>query len=118
MVLQCRTDRITLFFDDYDIKMSEAIPYLSMAVETGLLTQVWIQTENLPLCLMAGYEHHVSEIYMEDEWERKHVSACSKCVYKTSCEGIEDEYIRMHGDSEFKAVTKSGYAKEMVGLRR
>jgi hypothetical protein len=118
MVLQCRTDRITLFFDDYDVKMSDVTPYLSLAIETGLLTQVWIQTENIPLCLMDGYEHHVSEIYMEDEWERKHVAACGKCVYKTSCEGIEVEYTKMHGDGEFKAVLKSGYAKEMVGLRR
>lgn len=118
MILQYRVDRITLFFDDYDIKMSDATPYLAMAIETCLLMQVWIQTENIPLCMLPDFEHHVSETFRKDDWDRKHVAECEKCVYRTSCEGIESEYVRMHGDSEFKAVRESRYAKELDGLRR
>ncbi len=118
MVLQYRVDRITLFFDDYNISMSDVIPYLQMAIETGLLVQVWIQTENIPLCMLPELEHHVSETFTADEWERKHVGACERCVYRTSCEGIEAEYVKMHGDGEFKEVTDSRYAKELEGLRR
>lgn len=118
MVLPYRIDRIILSFDDYDLKLSDGMPSIKMAVGMGLLNQVWVFTEGIPLCLMSDYEHHVSEIYLRDGRKRSQNGICKGCVYSTSCEGIENRYTEKHGFAEFKAVAESPYVGDMKGLRR
>ena len=118
MILPYRIDRIVLSFDDYDLRMSEAMPYIKMAMETSLLNQVWVFTKGIPLCLLVGYEHHVSEIYLSDDRQRGQNGTCKSCVYAGSCEGIAREYSAQHGFDEFNAVSQSPYTEEIKGLRR
>lgn len=118
MAIPYRVDRIILSFDDYDLKMSEVVPHIRMAIETSLLNQVWVFTEGIPLCLLAGYEHHVSEVYLSDSHERSQNGTCKSCVYAGSCEGIAREYSAQHGFDEFNAVSQSPYTEEIKGLRR
>ncbi len=117
-MIPLRIDRITLSFDDYDLSMEEVIPHVYNAIETAIFSRVWIQTEKIPLCLMTGYEHHVSETLLKNPYYRlKQDKNCIKCVYDKYCKGIVSDYLEKNGGREFKAVTKSQHASDLEGLR-
>ena len=111
-------DRITLSYSDCDLSMEDVIPHVSNAIETAIFSRIWIQTERIPLCLMSGYEHHVSENFLDGtDYELKKGKNCPKCVYSASCEGIAGDYLEKKGSKEFQAVTKSLYAADLNELR-
>lgn len=117
-VMPFRPDRIILSFEDNELSMTEITPHVKLTIQTSLLNQIWIVTERVPLCLLEGYEHHVSETVLTDSIKRSQGGDCPKCVYADSCQGIDKEYTKKHGFDEFKAVSKSPYAKDIKGLRR
>lgn len=111
-------DRITLSFDDLELSMGEAMPYIKNTIETSIFNKVWIMTEKVPLCLMDGYEHHVSETYLQQinaDYEQH--ENCRKCVYQRICRGVTKDYLAVHGFDEFKTVYESRHVSDIGALK-
>ena len=118
-LIPLRIDRIILSFVDHEISISDISSHVSNAIETAIFSRIWILTESIPLCLMLGYEHHVSEVFRADvDYTPKQAKNCSKCVYSKLCGGIATDYLEKKGPSEFVPVTKSKYVSDLEDLHQ
>jgi MoaA/NifB/PqqE/SkfB family radical SAM enzyme len=113
-------------------KYTDVIDKVHQSVETVNSANKTLAEENkiniyfecIPLCLMRGYEKHVSELkYLDNhpvevklvelptkDWQDlrkkskiKFINCCD-CVYDKICEGPWKEYPHYYGDTEFKPV--------------
>jgi MoaA/NifB/PqqE/SkfB family radical SAM enzyme len=110
-------DRITLAFDDSQLEMSQALPYIRDAINACILNRVWINTQRIPLCAMAGLEHHVSEIYHKKPAGNFNKSKhCEKCVYNAVCPGISRAYFDNFGFNKLEPVLESRHAQDIRRL--
>jgi sulfatase maturation enzyme AslB (radical SAM superfamily) len=116
-LLQFKVDRIILSFDDNALAMTKALPHIQNAINISILNRVWIVTQKIPLCLMEGFEHHVSEVYAVSHNRFGHHKNCAKCVYGDICPGVNVDYLKKFGFREFRHVTKSKYSEDMLRLR-
>lgn len=109
-------------FKDVVPKKTDILPFLKEALNVGIERGLKVMAEAIPLCLMQGYEKHVSEFYIPSTEirERGHViekfeeirikegkvkfSQCKICKYCDVCEGPWKEYPQYYGDEEFKPV--------------
>lgn len=107
-------NRLTFEFADTALQMSAAVGFIKAAIDVGLANSVWAQTEGIPLCLMSGYEHHVSEAFAGAVAASERRDTCKACCYAT-CEGIPLAYLAAKGAGEFVAAIDSLYAAQMAG---
>lgn len=105
-VIGFRVDRITLALDEPGLSMSDAIPSVKAAINTGLVNSLWVQTEGIPLCLMDGYEHHVREAFTATDRELARGPNCEPCAF-TTCGGVSPAYLESKGASELVPVVDS-----------
>ena len=118
-LIPLRIDRIILSFVDHRLPISDISSHVSNAIETAVFSRIWILTERIPLCLMPGYEHHVSETFRADaDYTPKQAESCSKCIYSNLCSGIAADYLEKKGPSEFVPVTKSEYLSDLEELHQ
>jgi cyclic pyranopterin phosphate synthase len=89
-------------------------------------TNIALEFEAIPFCLMVGYEQFVAELHFINadyaelkqlnmpggkDWNKLRraiklkFSQCRKCKYDTICEGVWEEYPKKRGSSEFNPVT-------------
>ena len=103
-------------------RMSQAAPYIKKGLDIADKAGVRSMAEAVPLCLMRGYEKHISEFYMpstqirefgpriEDfsrirkEEAKTKFASCLECKWYSHCEGPWKEYPQLFGESEFKPV--------------
>jgi MoaA/NifB/PqqE/SkfB family radical SAM enzyme len=109
-------DRITLSFDDSQLEMSRALPYIQHATHASILNRVWINTQRIPLCAMEGLEHHVSEIYYPVAGDFEKSKHCKKCVYDAACPGVSTPYLNNFGFNNLEPVLKSRHAQDIRKL--
>ena len=53
---------------------------------------------------MAHPEGHATDLLAMKDGQRAAVSACRDCAKRPSCRGVESEYVRRHGEREFRPV--------------
>ncbi len=102
---------------------SLAVPYLKKGIDIAAEAGICVMVESVPFCLMEGYEHYVSELYIPDtrieEKDRvvddfkkakaetqskvKHDN-CKRCKFYDVCEGPWREYPEHFGWDEFVPV--------------
>lgn len=109
-------DRIILSFDDTRLKMSKALPHIRDAINISILNRVWILTQGIPLCAMAGLEHHVSEIYHGPDGDYKKAKSCKKCVYDKVCPGMSTRYLDHFDFRQLKPVLDSRHIEDIRKL--
>jgi MoaA/NifB/PqqE/SkfB family radical SAM enzyme len=110
-------DRITLSFDDSQLEMSQALPHIRHAINACILNRVWINIQRIPLCAMAGLEHHVSEIYhKKPAGNFKKSKHCEQCVYNAVCPGITASYFDNFGFNKLEPVLESRHAHDIRRL--
>lgn len=110
-------DRITLSFDDYNLSMEETIPFIINTIETGIFNKIWVMTEKIPLCLLEGYEHHISEVYLQLDNDYEQHDNCRNCVYSNVCGGVAKDYLAVHGSNVFKTVHESEHGADIGALK-
>ncbi|MFZ3062452.1 MAG: hypothetical protein WA148_01760, partial [Actinomycetota bacterium] len=104
--------------------------FVKDAIGMGLANMIWTFTENIPLCLMQGFEHHVSEAYIVSEGTsqacpesldkvypeqrrgtqdklRRRNGTCKKCAYSPACQGVLERYTESNGFDDFRPVLTS-----------
>lgn len=109
-------------FDKMIPYKSLAAPYIKRGINIAVKKGLRIMVEAIPFCLMQGYEHHVSEIYIpptrieekdrviEDFKSEKlrdskiKFPKCEKCKYYLICEGPWKEYPHHFGSEEFQPI--------------
>ncbi len=109
-------DRITLSFDDSQLEMSKALPYIKDAINASILNRVWINTQRIPLCAMEGLEHHVSEIYQPPAGDFEKSEHCKECVHNDICPGISTPYFHNFGFHKLEPVLESRHAQDIRRL--
>jgi len=109
-------DRITLSFDDSQIEMHEALPYIQAAINASILNRVWINTQRIPLCAMAGFEHHVSEVFHPPSGDFEKSERCKDCVYNDVCPGVTSRYFHKFGFHKIEPVLESRHADDIRRL--
>ncbi len=113
--------RIILSFQDHSLKLRELIPHVHTAIQVSILNRVWILTEKLPMCVMQGLEHHISEIYygykdaINPRTYKQH-KYCRHCIYQEICPGVEEEYLNRFGHGEFTPIKGSKYIQDIKVL--
>jgi MoaA/NifB/PqqE/SkfB family radical SAM enzyme len=97
-----KIDRFILSFDDSSLELAKALPYIKNAIDLSILNRIWITTQNLPLCTMTGYEHHVSELYHSPEGDFKKSETCKECRFDEFCPGLNSDYADTLGFNDLK----------------
>ncbi len=107
-VLNFGIDRILLSVADHTLAFQQMLPHVRNALNISIFNRVWILTEGIPLCMMAGLEPHVSELFTVP-----HVPAgspfgyhdsCTPCTSKPLCPGLPYAYLNEFGSTEFSPV--------------
>lgn len=102
---------------------SEVMPYVWEALETAKKIGQKIYTEDIPYCMMEGYEDYMQEshfnktrtivthvtkeiVYTSNTGrdKSKH-SSCKACKYNNICEGVWINYLKLNKSEEFKNKT-------------
>jgi len=89
-------DRITLSFDDSQIEMHEALPYIQAAINASI---------------------HVSEVFHPAAWDFEKSERCEDCVYNDVCPGITSGYFHKFGFHKLEPVLESRHADDIRRLR-
>jgi MoaA/NifB/PqqE/SkfB family radical SAM enzyme len=116
-LMSFRPDRIILSFEDARLSMRRAVPFIKDAIDMSLANMVWPFTENIPLCLMQGFEHHVSEVYLPNEEEISKNAKCGKCVYSSACQGVLKRYTESNGFDDFMPVQVSKHVEDIKAFK-
>ena len=116
-LLQFKVDRIILSFDGHAIAIGKTLPHIQNAINISILNRVWILTQKIPLCVMEGFEHHVSEVYAISDNGLEHHKNCAKCAYGNICPGVSVDYLKNFGFREFQRVKESRYLEDICKLR-
>ena len=94
-------------------KLSKVRPYLAKAQAALLKGRVKCLVENVPICLMPGFEHASFDARQALLSGRAGAPAkaqhavCRSCSLNTLCPGLRDDYFHIHGDGELKASRRS-----------
>jgi len=109
--------RIVLSVEDHALAFRSVLPHIHNAINISIFNRVWILTEGVPFCLMAGLEQHIGEIYqgVTTVYERtleKH-RYCAECIYRELCFGVDAAYITQFGDAEFSPVTANKHFQDI-----
>lgn len=106
-------------------RKTDVMPYIKEAIELGKRAGLHVGVEAVPLCLMQGYEKHVSEFYIPsvELWDRGEripkfedirikygkvkFPQCAACCHKDYCEGPWKEYPEYYGDEEFQPIVST-----------
>jgi len=90
-------------------ELSRVRPYLARAQAALLKGRVKCLVENVPLCLLPGFEHasfDARQALLSGRAgvpAKAHHEACRACSLSTLCPGLRDDYFHIHGDGELKA---------------
>jgi sulfatase maturation enzyme AslB (radical SAM superfamily) len=110
-------NRIILSVDDHALTFQSVLPHLHNAINISIFNRIWILTEGMPFCLMAGLEHHIGEMYqgLTTIYERtfqKH-RYCTECIYRELCSGVDAAYLKQFGEADFSPVTINRHFQDM-----
>lgn len=114
-------------------RYSDMAPYFRTMLERfeTCLPGFDVNVGNVPYCVLPEWAdriHHGGEETVTQscdaegleatvdkyEWHfsmRRHTPACEGCVFRARCSGVYAEYLAMHGDGEFRAVSQDGLAR-------
>ena len=109
-----KIDRFILTLDDSALELSKAVPYIRNAIDLSILNRVWITTQNIPLCVMTGYEHHVSEIYHSPDGDYKKAATCEACHLDAYCPGLNSACAETTGLNDLKPFREKNYLIEDI----
>ena len=109
-----KIDRFTLSFDDSGLELSQAVPHIKNAIDLSILNRVWITTQNIPLCSMTGYEHHVVEVYHFPDGDGEKAPICGECHLDTYCPGLTSPYDETTGFSDLKPFRDNNHLIEDI----
>ena len=121
--------------DNYNLlvpKMTDVIPFLSKTIEAGKKADIKIRFQEIPFCLMRGYEEHVSELYDKvsdfDEYlaanGRIKLKKCKECRFDKICFGFNKDHIKNIDENKIipikgkKIETKEEFYKELESQGR
>lgn len=84
-------------------------PYLALAQAVLLRHKIKCLVENVPLCLLPGFEHAsfdarqaVSSGAAAGAPGKSHHGKCGSCSLRAACSGLRDDYFRLYGSRELK----------------
>jgi hypothetical protein len=103
-----------LSFDDSSLELSKALPYIRNAIDLSVLNRVWITTQNIPLCTMTGYEHHISELYLPPDGDFKKAETCRECRFDECCPGLRTAYADTSGFNDLKPFRGNDHLMEDI----
>ena len=90
-------------------ELARVRPYLAGAQAALLKGRIKCLVENVPLCLMPGFEHASFDARQAllsgraGAPAKAHHAACRACSLAALCPGLRDDYFHIHGDGELKA---------------
>ena len=88
-------------------------PYLLETLKRAKRRRLPVLVDGVPLCFMKGFEAYsrdAGRILMGDDTylrEKAPVRACLTCSLNALCPGPRKDYVRLHGDGEFKPSRRS-----------
>lgn len=94
-------------------ELSKVRPYLARAQAVLLKGRVKCLVENVPLCLMPGFEYASFDARQAllsgraGAPAKAHHAACGACSLNKLCPGLRDDYFHIHGDGELKASRRA-----------
>lgn len=110
-------------------RYTDMAPYFRAMLEAfeARLPGFDVNVGNLPYCVLPGWAervHHGGEETVTQScdtdgleaavdkyaWHysmRRHPAGCEGCVFRARCSGVYAEYLEMHGDGEFRAVSEA-----------
>jgi len=112
------------FFKKVVPRKTDVAPYLKQAIDIGTRAGVRVFAEAMPMCLMQGYERHLSEFYIPsiELWDRGmripkfeeirvregkiKFPQCRRCACEDRCEGPWKEYPEYYGSEEFQPIER------------
>jgi len=109
-----KIDRFILSFDDSLLELSKALPHIKNAIDLSVLNRVWITTQNIPLCTMTGYEHHISELYHSPDGDFMKAVICRECHFDACCPGLNTAYADTSGFNDLKPFRKNDHLVEDI----
>jgi hypothetical protein len=109
-----KIDRFILSFDDSSLELSRALPHIKNTIDLSVLNRVWITTQNIPLCTLPGYEHHVSEVYHSPDGDCKKAASCRECLLDARCPGLNTAYADTLGFNDLKPFRANDHRIEDI----
>jgi pyruvate-formate lyase-activating enzyme len=104
-------------------RLSAVSPYLAAAQAALLRRRVKCLVDNVPLCLMPGFEHASFDARRAAASGRPDISgksrrpACAGCTLAALCPGLRDDYAALRGDRELKASRRpAARVRRAIGL--
>jgi len=117
-----RNPWIVARFTDFELELRQMVSFLKKHDKT-------FRVERVPLCYMPGFEEFSTEtrkivkheIYLtsfiekdkknelrevDPKYFRSKIDCCSLCGLNAICAGIQEEYLKLHGENEFYPVFK------------
>lgn len=94
-------------------KLSKVRPYLAKAQAALLKGRVKCLVENVPLCLLPGFEHASFDARQAllsgraGAPAKAHHAACRACSLNTLCPGLREDYFHIYGDGELKTSRRA-----------
>ena len=84
-------------------------PYLALAQAVFLKHKIKCLAENVPLCMMPGFEHSSFDARQAAvsgaaaaASGKSHHGKCKVCSLRAACSGLRDDYFRLYGSRELK----------------
>jgi len=94
-------------------RLAAVRPYLAKAHAALLRHRMKCLVENVPLCLMPGFEHASFDARQAlatgkaGAPAKSYRAECAACGLKAVCPGLREDYFHIHGDGELRASRRS-----------
>lgn len=119
-LLSFRPDRFVVSLVPPLKSVSSVINEVKEAIEIAKLNLVWLQTENIPLCLLSELSYHYGELLSLSEVSFEKPKQCLKCAASLLCAGVpfffqnlDDFSLKPFSENEPQAGDFKFLAREM-----
>lgn len=94
--------------------LAKAVPLLADAVKRFEKTGVKFLLVEFPPCALPPSLRPLSFGCMEEIPGKVRIPACADCLYRKSCKGILQDYVKMYGEKELKKIP--GFSQKKRGV--
>lgn len=111
-----KINRILLNLNFLNIEFKEVKEELSKAITFSIQNNLWISCLGVPICLLKGYEEHVSEIYNEYKKNYK-LEECKECIFYEVCIGFS-ESSKKYFEKSIKPIKNHERFEDIINLKK